>query len=80
MSVAHSSAANTAVSLGPRRFGMWGKSGGSPSQQNYEPYLRANSGIVGLCLPMCFPRRKHQASVVANSHHGVIGADALLVG
>ena len=47
MSVGHSSPANTAVSLEPRHFGMWSRSGNSLSQQNYEAYLRANSRMVG---------------------------------
>ena len=47
MSVAHSSPANTVVSLEPRHFGMWSRSGSSLSQQNYEAYLRANSRMVG---------------------------------
>jgi hypothetical protein len=34
MSAAPSSPANTAVSLEPRHFGMWSKSGSNLSQQN----------------------------------------------
>jgi hypothetical protein len=36
MRAAHSSPANTAVSLEPHHFGTWGRSGSNLSQQNCE--------------------------------------------
>ena len=46
MAVGHSSPANTADSLEPRHFGMWSRFDNSLNQQNYEAFLRANSGMV----------------------------------
>jgi hypothetical protein len=50
MPAAHSSPANTALSLELRHFEMWSRFGSSLSQKNYEDYLRANS--LSAILPL----------------------------